>query len=406
MRIAYGDLIGGLSGDMFLGALLDCGLPLRKLKSELAKIPSLRYRIVVTKKSVHGIQATRCRVITGGKESERSWRQIRRLIEQAKLAPQVKARGLEIFALLAGAEAKVHGEKPEEVRFHEIGATDSIVDIMGAAIGVHELKIASLGFSRVPLGRGLARSRHGPIPLPGPATLELLKGAPVQWIDLEGETVTPTGAAIIAALGTRLGAGPHMRIDRVGYGAGQREFPDRPNVFRLLVGEPEPSWDQDEMIIMETNIDDMNPEFYDYVLDRLFAAGARDVFLSAIQMKKNRPGTLLRVIAEPPHREKLAAVLFRETSTIGVRYYPVNRMILKRASATVKTRYGPVRVKIIEEPGGEKRAAPEYDDVKRVAAAKKIPLKVLYDEVLRSLNRRLLFRATRRQNDCKSAPGP
>jgi pyridinium-3,5-bisthiocarboxylic acid mononucleotide nickel chelatase len=385
MRIAYGDLIGGLSGDMFLGALLDCGLPLRRLKSELAKIPSLRYRIDVAKKSLHGIQATRCRVITSGEESERSWRQIRRLIERARLAPEVKARGLEIFSLLAGAEAKVHGEKPEEVHFHEIGATDSIVDIMGAAIGIHELKISSFGFSLIPLGRGLARSRHGPIPLPGPATLELLKGAPVQWTNLDGETVTPTGAAIIAVLGSRFGAGSHLRIDRIGYGAGEREFPDRPNVFRLIVGEAAPAWQEDEMLVMETNIDDMNPEFYDYVLEQLFAAGARDVFLSAIQMKKNRPGTLLRVIAEPSHREKLAVILFRETSTIGVRYYPANRMTLKRASAVVKTKYGKVRVKIIEEPDGEKRATPEYDDLRRIAAARKIPLKVLYDEVLRSL---------------------
>lgn len=384
MRIAYGDLIGGVSGDMVVGALLDCGLPLRRLKSELNKIPSLRYRIEVSKKSLHGIRATRFRVFSGGKEPERSWRQIRRLIESSALAPEVKERGLEIFRLLAEAEGKIHGETPQQIHFHEVGATDSIVDIMGTAIGAHELGIGSFSFSAVPLGRGIASSRHGPIPLPGPATLELLKGVPVQWTDLDGETVTPTGAALLAALGSRFGDGPRMRIEKIGYGAGEREFPDRPNVFRLLVGEEEVSWGHDEMLILETNIDDMNPEFYDYVLERLFAAGARDVFLSPIQMKKNRPGTLLRVIAEPSRRDRLAEVLFRETSTIGVRYFPVNRVTLERTLSTVKTRFGPIRLKVVEEPGGKRRATPEYDDLRNLARARRVPLKILYEEALRS----------------------
>ena len=181
-----------------------------------------------------------------------------------------------------------------------------------------------------------------------------------------------------------------MTIEKIGYGAGQKEFPDRPNLFRLILGADEAPWKQEEMLVMETNIDDMNPEFYDYVLDRLFAAGARDVFLSAIQMKKNRPGTLLSVIAEPSLREKLSGIIFRETSTIGIRYYPVNRMILKRASKKVKTRFGTVKVKIIEEPDGTKRATPEYEDLKRIAETKKIPLKVFYDEVLRSIKEKTL----------------
>src|SRR3990170_3161652 len=191
MRIAYGDLIGGVSGDMFVGALLDLGLPLEKLKSELKKLPGLNYRLEVAKKTVHSIQATQFRVICGKKEPERPWKQIRGLIQESALDPEVKDKGLKIFARLAGAEGKIHGVAPDKVHFHEVGATDSIVDIISAAIAVHHLKINSFHFSRIPLGRGVARSRHAPLPLPGPATLELLKGLPVQWIDLNGETVTP-----------------------------------------------------------------------------------------------------------------------------------------------------------------------------------------------------------------------
>ena len=385
MRIAYGDLIGGVSGDMFVGALLDAGLPLDRLKSELKKLPGLNYRLEVTKKTVYGIRATRFRVVCGKREPERPWKEIRDLIRQSALDPEVKEKGLKIFTRLAEAEGKIHGVAPDKAHFHEVGATDSIVDILSAAIATHHLKIDSFYFSRIPLGRGVTRSRHGPLPLPGPATLELLKGLPVQWVDLNGETVTPTGAAIIATLGSHFGGAPRMTIEKIGYGAGQKEFPDRPNLFRLILGADEAPWKQEEMLVMETNIDDMNPEFYDYVLDRLFAAGARDVFLSAIQMKKNRPGTLLSVIAEPSLREKLSGIIFRETSTIGIRYYPVNRMILKRASKKVKTRFGTVKVKIIEEPDGTKRATPEYEDLRRIAQSKKIPLKVLYDEVLRSI---------------------
>jgi uncharacterized protein (TIGR00299 family) protein len=255
---------------------------------------------------------------------------------------------------------------------------------MSTAIAAHHLKIDSFHFSRIPLGRGATRTGHGPLPLPGPATLELLKGLPVQWLDLKGETVTPTGAAIISTLGSHFGEAPRMAVEKVGYGAGEMDFPDRPNVLRLVLGNDTEALEQDEMLVIETNIDDMSPEFYDYALDRLFAAGARDVFLSPIQMKKSRPGTLLRIIAEPALREKLAEIIFRETSTIGLRYFPVKRMILKRSTSRVKTKFGTVKVKMVEEPDGTKRAAPEYEDLRRIAAAKKIPLKVLHDEVLRS----------------------
>jgi len=384
MRIAYGDLIGGISGDMFVGAMLDLGLSLNKLKSELKKIPNLRYTLTASKENVHSIRATRFQVVCPDKEPTRSWKQIRRLIAGSSLRPKVKEAGIDIFSRLAEAEGIIHGVAPEKVHFHEIGATDSIVDIMAAAAGAHELGIDAFHFSRIPLGRGLTRALHGPLPVPGPATLELLKGLPVQGIDLDGETVTPTGAAILSTLGKSFGAQPSMTMEKVGYGAGQRNFPNRPNLFRLVVGTDSVPWSQEEMLVIETNIDDMNPEFYDYVFDLLFAAGARDVFLSPIQMKKNRPGILLRVIAEPKDRDTLARIILSETSTIGVRYYPLGRIILKRISEKLKTRYGTIRVKVVEEPNGTNRVAPEYDDLKRIASAKKIPLKLLYDEIVRS----------------------
>jgi uncharacterized protein (TIGR00299 family) protein len=384
VKIAYGDLIGGISGDMLVGAMLDLGLPLTRLKAELKKVPTLRYTLSVSKKTVHSVRATRFHVVCPDQEPARTWKQIRSLIASSKLHPEVKETGINIFSRLAEAEGKIHGIALEKVHFHEIGATDSIVDIVAAAVGAHELGIDAFYFSRIPLGRGLTRALHGPLPIPGPATLELLKGIPVQGIDLDGETVTPTGAAIVRALGEGFGAQPGMTIEKIGYGAGQKDFPDRPNLFRLVIGTDSAQWRQEDMLVIETNIDDMNPEFYDYVLDRLLAAGARDVFLSPIQMKKNRPGTLLRVIAEPKDREALARIILSETSTIGVRYYPVGRIILKRSSEKLKTRHGTIRVKVVEEPNGTRRVTPEYDDLKRIAAAKKIPLKLLYDDLVRS----------------------
>jgi pyridinium-3,5-bisthiocarboxylic acid mononucleotide nickel chelatase len=387
MRIAYGDLIGGVSGDMFAAALLDGGLSLVKLRTELKKISTLRFALKTSKKNVHGIQATQFQVACGKNEPPRSWKQIRELIQRSKLRPAVKDMVLRIFSRLAEAEAKVHGIPTNRVHFHEVGATDSIVDIVSAAVGVHELKIAAFHFSPVPLGHGVAASRHGPLPIPGPATMELLKGLPAKGIDVDDETVTPTGAAIVSTLGQSFGAQPPMTVEGIGYGAGQKDFAERPNLFRVVLGEIALSLQQEEMLVIETNIDDMNPQLYDHVMDRLFEAGARDVFLSSIQMKKNRPATLLTAICEPLRRGDVEKIIFQETSTIGVRWYPVSRTILKRESKKITTRFGNVTVKIVEHPDGSKRAAPEYDDLKRIAVAKKLPIKQLHDEVMRIVGR-------------------
>jgi len=387
MRIAYGDLIGGVSGDMFVGALLDLGLPLKKLRSELEKIPSLEFDIQAAKKPVHSIRATQFHVICRKNEAQRSWKQIRELIRRSKLGATIKTTGMDVFTCLAQAEAKIHGVAVDNVHFHEVGATDSIVDILAAAIGIHDLGIDAFHFSRIPLGEGLTRSQHGPLPVPGPAALELLKGLPVFGVDVKSETVTPTGAALVRALGKSFGVQPEMMIEKIGYGAGQKEFSSRPNLFRLILGESGAGWQQEEMLVIETNIDDMNPQFYDHIMERLFAAGARDVYLAAVQMKKNRPGTLLHVIAEPRDREKLGRIIFQETSTIGIRCYPIGRMVLSRESKKIKTRYGEVTVKIVEQPDGSKRAAPEYDDIKRIAVARKLPIQLVQDEVMRAVGK-------------------
>lgn len=383
MKIAYFDLVSGISGDMTVAALLDLGLPRRVLREELDKLTGVGFRIRVGKKMVNGIRATRFQVIPGEAQPERSWAGIRRLIDGSRLSAEVKSRGLAIFSRLAEAEAEVHGVSPDDVHFHEVGAVDSIVDVVATAVGACWLDVHRFACSVVPLGRGLVRSRHGVLPAPAPATLELLKGFPVRGTDLDRENVTPTGAAILSALASQRGEIPEMRIEKTGYGAGAMEFPDRPNVLRVVVGESAPALGRERMLVMETHIDDMNPEIYDYVLDRLFEAGARDVTLSPVQMKKNRPGTLLRILAEPRLREALAEIVLRETSTLGVRCHVVDRMVLPRKPLKLRTRFGTLTVKVAEDPDGRVRAAPEYDELRKVAESKRVPLKALYDEVAR-----------------------
>ena len=387
MTTAYGESIGGVSGDMFVGALIDSGLPLRLLNAELRKLGSLQFRLAVKKKLVHGIRATHFRVDCPAHEPSRSWSQIKRLIERSKLHSDIKQCAIGIFSIIAKAEAQVHGIKPEEVHFHEVGATDSIIDIMATAIGCRQLKIDRWRFSPLPLGNGTTQSQHGPIPLPAPATLEILRGVPVIGVEITGETVTPTGAAIVKYLGESFGPMPPMKIARIAYSTGTKEWPQRPNLFRVVMGTAATSGTHETMMVIETNIDDMNPEFYDYVFERLFAAGARDVFLTNIQMKKNRPGTMLRVIGDFANRDLLAQVILTETSSIGVRCYPVERFVLRRTSGIVKTRYGNIKVKIVDEPGGTRRATPEYDELKRIAMAKKVTLKQVADEVTRNFRK-------------------
>lgn len=413
-RLAYLDAFSGLAGDMFVGALLDCGLELDALRAELAKLPLAGYSVRREVREKSGIRGTKFVVDLGGAHAHthgggehdhhhghghgeehphphrsedaggahghRPYREIRRLLEDSGLSPRVLERALAIFTKLAAAEGKVHGLPPDDVQFHEVGAIDSIVDVVGAAWAVDALGIDELTVGTLPLGKGFVRSGHGPLPVPGPATIEMLRGFPVRLQDGEWEMVTPTGAAIVAALARPAAMPPVMVVERIGYGAGDSDFRDRPNLLRVMLGAPTTAVGADALLLLETNLDDLNPEIYEHVMERLFAEGARDVFFAPIHMKKNRPAVLLSVLADPVRRDGLAAVLFAETSTLGVRVTPVERLRIEREQRAVETRYGTIRVKVGRGPGGTFNVAPEYEDCKRAAAAASVPLKTVYQE--------------------------
>ncbi len=381
MKVAYFDAFSGLSGDMTVGALLNLGMPLDALRAELAKLPVTGYHVRQTERELSGICATKFNVDVHDPLHERSFRAIARMLQESPLLPAVKDSALRVFTVLAEAEGKVHGVSPDAVHFHEVGAIDSIVDIVGTAFGFHFLGIEQMYVSPLPAGKGFVPSRHGILPIPGPATMELLKGRVVRLEDGEGEMVTPTGAAIIAAL-AQPSVSPVFVPSAVGYGAGEKTWSDRPNLLRVVLGTTQEDSREAQLLMLETNIDDLNPEVYEYVMERLFAAGARDVFLTPIHMKKNRPGILLQVLCDPGDREHLSTIIFTETSTLGLRSYAVARVALRRENASVTTSYGSVRVKIAHGPDGRITTAPEYEDCKRLAQEKNVPLKVVYEAAL------------------------
>ncbi len=383
MKIAYFDAFSGLSGDMTVGALLHLGVSLDALRAELAKLPLSGYQLSQTERKLSGIRATKFDVEVSEPLGERSFRAIARMLRESDLIPRVKETALRIFTVLAEAEGRVHGVAVEAVHFHEVGAVDSIVDIVGAAFGLHALGIEKVYASALPMGKGLVPSRHGVLPIPGPATVELLRGWPVRLEDGGAEMVTPTGAAIVVAVAQHE-AVPQLQLTAVGYGAGERTLPDRPNLLRVLLGSTSETPREEQLLVLETNIDDLNPELYEHVMERLFAAGARDVFLAPIQMKKNRPGVLLWVLGEITNSDKLSAILFAETSTLGIRSYPVARVALRRESREVVTPYGSVRVKLAYGPDGRVNVAPEYEDCKRLARDQDVPLKLVYEAATKS----------------------
>jgi hypothetical protein len=398
-RILFLDAFAGISGDMTVGALIALGVELERLRAGLATLPVSGYALRVADQVVHGIRAckfdvdvaapehTHTEAVRGHAHAHRAYADIRAMLAAGGLAPAARETALAIFARLAEAEARVHGVPIDAVTFHEVGAVDSIVDIVGTAIGLSALEVDAVHVSVLPLGSGLVQSRHGVIPVPAPATVELLHGLPVRIGDGIGELVTPTGAAIVAALvrpGTPL---PPLTIERVGYGAGTRTQPDRPNLLRALLGRAAAVVGADELIEIATNIDDSSPELYEYVMEELFAAGARDVWLEPAQMKKNRPGTVLHVLAEPAGRDALAAIVLRETSAIGVRFHAVQRLVLPREETTVGTEYGAVRVKLAHAPDGTVNVAPEYESCRRIARERGVPLKVVYQAAIAASRR-------------------
>jgi pyridinium-3,5-bisthiocarboxylic acid mononucleotide nickel chelatase len=381
MKIAYVDCFSGISGDMFLSALLDAGLPFDLLRSEIAKLnlPE-QVRLELTETHKGALRAASLDVIVPHSHHHRHLSDILNMIESSQLAEGVKQTAGRIFTLLAEAEARVHGEPVEHIHFHEVGALDSIVDIVGAAIGLEALGIERLYASPLPFGSGQVQTDHGMLPLPAPATLEVMRlaKAPLVPSQAQVELVTPTGAAILAVLATF--ERPDMVITTVGVGAGKRDLPWA-NVLRLMVGES-PANGSQTMVQMETNIDDMNPQLFGNVMERLFAAGAMDVYLTPIYMKKNRPGTLLGVIARRQDEAELAKVILSETTTLGLRVIPVYRYEAQRQFQQVNTPYGEVKVKVKLIDGRALQAVPEYDDCVHLAAEQKTSLAQVYAAAL------------------------
>jgi pyridinium-3,5-bisthiocarboxylic acid mononucleotide nickel chelatase len=382
MSVLYFDAFSGVSGDMTVGALLSLGLPLERVRAGLQQLPLGDYTIAAEPRHVHGIAATKFQVRAAPPgHRHRSFRDIRGMIEAAGLEAGVARHALAIFTKLAAAEGRVHGVVPDDVEFHEVGAVDAIVDVVATAIGVTALGVDGAYTSALPLGSGTVPSAHGTLPVPGPATLELLRGFSVRVADGDGELVTPTGAAIVAALAAPEPP-PELRVQAVGYGAGARMLADRPNLLRLVLAERAAIRPAEDLLVVETNIDDCNPEFYEYVMERLFAAGARDVYLVPVHMKKNRPGIVLNVLCAAADRERLAAIILSETSAIGLRYHPVARNVLERETTEVTTAYGCVRVKVARGPDAHENLAPEYEDCKRLARERGVPIKLVYQAAL------------------------
>ena len=366
---------------MTLGALLDLGFPREKLLEELAKLGLENYTLEIFQGSRKGISAAGLEVKVGPREEHhRHFSDIRKIIEDSSLDLGVKKMSLAVFQRLAEAEAKVHNQPVAEVHFHEVGAVDSIVDIVGTAIGVDFFKPDRILASELPMGRGFIQCQHGRLPLPAPATLEILKGYPIKSVEAEGELVTPTGAAIVAALSAGIRSWPSMKVEKIGYGMGKKDFPDHPNLLRLVLGEGTGAGEGDRVTVLESNIDDMNPQFYDYLMEKLFEQGALDVSLTSLLMKKNRPGTLLRVIVEEHRADGLAELILKESTTLGVRSYVVSRKKLFREVNEVQTKYGKIRVKV----AGDLRFQPEYEDCKRIARQTGVPIQEVYLEAMRS----------------------
>jgi uncharacterized protein (TIGR00299 family) protein len=382
MKCLYFDCFAGISGDMTLGALLNLGVPLAYLKEGLKKLNLAGYQISVSTTRRMGIAGKKVQVkLDSHGHSHRSHCTIEALIRKSSLNTHIKDLSSAIFCRLARAEAHVHQQKIADVHFHEVGAVDSIVDIVGSAICIDYLEVETFSSSALPLGSGFVRCEHGTFPVPAPATLELLKGVPVYASEATGELVTPTGAAIVTALVKTFGPPPPMTMSGVGYGAGSRDIPAIPNLLRLMLGETHSVQANEQVWVLEANIDDMNPEWSGFLMERLFAAGALDVIFIPVQMKKNRPGLLLQVICSEKQQAALLRIIFQESTTGGIRSYRTARTCLERSYGKVKTKFGVLRVKIFRD-GSKDSVVPEFEECKRVALQKAVPLKEVYAEVL------------------------
>ena len=379
MKIAYLDCFSGVSGDMFVGSLLDAGLPLEKLEKIISGLNLNGYGISAKKEERNSIFGTRFSVFLQEEDQEaRHLKEIKEILKSSGLPLSVIEKCTLIFEKLAMTEGEIHHVSPDEVHFHELGAVDSIIDIVAAIAGVHLLGIEKLFASRIPVGTGTMTSAHGKIPVPSPATIALLRGIPVYCSGQDVEMVTPTGAALVTSLCSSFGPMPPMTIDRVGYGVGSRTLADRPNLVRILIGNDVDKQRSETVVVLESNLDDMSPELLGYLMDSLFDAGAKDVSFSHIQMKKNRPGVQLQVVGQPEDKERLTSVIFRESTTLGVRSSYSQRAVLERGVLMVDSPWGKMRVKNVINQDGGTVLLPEYEECRRVAKENDLALRDVY----------------------------
>lgn len=390
MKTLYLDAFAGISGDMMLGTLVDLGVPVELLRSVAEALSLSEVEIIASKTERKGIAAMKIHVRAPERGIVRTYAHIKSLISKSSLSPEVKKSSLKIFALLAEAESRIHSRSIEQVHFHELGSVDTLVDVAGSAAGLDYLGIDELLCSPLPMGTGMIKTAHGIYPIPAPAVVEILRDVPVYSSGIPTELVTPTGAAIIAAMSSDFCLLPPMRIHAVGYGAGDRDL-EIPNLLRGFLGELEGATRgraRERRLVLSTNIDDMNPELYPYVIEKLFESGAEDVWLYPIQMKKSRPAVTLKVLAPPASEEEVKGVMFSETKTLGVRVNEVYKEYLDREIIEVDTRFGRLRVKVARSKDQVANIAPEYEDCRRAAVKSGVPLKEVYaaaEEAARAL---------------------
>ncbi len=378
-RTLYFDCFAGISGDMTLGALVSAGVDERALVEQVKLLNVSNFDLTFEQVDRSGISATRAIVRTGHEHHHRHLSDIHKIIFDSQLADKIKDRAAQIFTRLAEAEARVHNVPIEKVHFHEVGAVDAIVDVVGACIGFDLLGVQRFVCSALHVGSGMVEMEHGRFPVPPPAVAELLRQAPIYATDITGELVTPTGAAIVSSVCELYGPLPPMRVERTGYGAGGREYRKFPNVLRLIVGESDNDADLsgERLFIVETNIDDASPQMVGHLMEQAFARGALDCFFTPVQMKKNRPGVLISILCRPDEREAMFNLLFTETTTIGARSYEVERRALEREMVTVKTEYGPIDIKVARADGRITTYTPEFEQCRAAAHQAGVPLRVV-----------------------------
>jgi pyridinium-3,5-bisthiocarboxylic acid mononucleotide nickel chelatase len=378
MKTLYFDCFAGASGDMILGAAVAAGVDPDFLREQLSLLPVSGFNLSFETVNRSGLSATYARVETAHERKHRHLSDIKQIIEGSELSDAVKQRAVQIFTRLAEAEARVHNEPVDRVHFHEVGALDAIVDVVGAAICFDALKIERFVSSPLHVGSGMVKMAHGQFPIPPPAVTELLKGVPFYSTEIKGELLTPTGAAIITTVCSEYGPIPEMKTDATGYGAGTREYPDFPNVLRVLLGETVNGEATDERLwMLETNLDDASPQIIGHVMDRVLELGALDCFFTPVQMKKNRPGVLLSVLCRKDEKEAVMKLLFTETTTLGVRSYEVSRRALERSVVRVETQYGPIDVKVAHLDGRVVNEMPEFEQCRLAATKANVPLKIV-----------------------------